>query len=313
MMRSSAVGTAAAILSVGPAGLAAQTPAEKAAIRPIAVEHTMRRIVHLDAPIDNLVAAAPSGHIYLALQTRPDPLIWVLPVRGEPFTFRKNWAAYRPRWAGSGNRIGFISAIGPPRVWTVEVDSASGRALDPPRMLIRTSANAFAFSPDGARIALVASRSTAAGASEIHIIEWSSRRSRRLLREDGLVYWLDWSPDGAFIYYGLAPNSSAQDPHAVKRVEVRGGRGDSARALFEVREYLGLAPDGARILYRPLDPGSAEENVFQVSGIEGDDTPLRFTLPPGPVPRWGASSTTLVRVRQDETGADIVEISLTPR
>ena len=90
MMRSSAVGTAAAILSVVPAGLAAQTPAEKAAIRPIAVEHTMRRIVHLDAPIDNLVAAAPSGHIYLALQTRPDPLIWVLPVRGEPFTFRKN-------------------------------------------------------------------------------------------------------------------------------------------------------------------------------------------------------------------------------
>ncbi len=200
----------------------------------------VRTVAHLEVSLDNSIAVSPQGHLYLALQTRPNPVIWMLPREGEPFKMRQEWAAYRPRWAATGTRIGFIASIGPPRVWTVEVDPTSGRALDPPRLLIRTSANAFAFAPDGERIALIASRSTAAGASEIHIVNWGNRKNRRLLKESGVIYWLDWSPDGAFIYYGLAPESSADVPnpaHSLRRVRVRGGR---AETLLEVGEFLGL-------------------------------------------------------------------------
>jgi Tol biopolymer transport system component len=78
--------------------------------------------------------------------------------------------------------------------------------------LIRTAANAFAFSPDGDRVALVASHSTAAGVSEIRIVTWETRAERLLLRENGLIYRLDWSPDGQFLYYGVSPTGFGAEP-----------------------------------------------------------------------------------------------------
>ena len=305
--RTTAACAAALILPLSAYPARAQSSDSDPATPTTVVAHTVRTVASLPLPIDNMAAVSPDGRHYLALQTRPDPIIWILPVPGEPFSFRQSWAAFKPRWAASGSRIGFIASIGPPRIWTVEVDSTSSRPIDPPRMLIRTSANAFAFSPDGTKIALVSSRSTAAGASEIRIVDWKSRSDRRRLREDGVIYWLDWSRDGASIYYGLAPNSTSDGAtHEVRRVPVGRGKTISVR---RVGEFLGLAPDGTRILYRPLEFGGGEDNVFEVAGVVGGE-PLRFELPPGPAPRWGASASSLVLVRRGDASSEILEIAL---
>ena len=296
----------AGLLALACAGeLCAQTAVERADPAPIVVRPRPRRFAELDVPLHPAVAPAPDGRFFAALQTRPDPVLWIVPADGgAPFAFRKMWAAYRPRWAPSGNRIGFIAAIGPPRIWTVEVDPASGRPLDPPRLLYRSAANAFAFSPDGERVAFVPRSTTAAGASEIHIVEWESRSVRRLLREDGMIYRLDWSPDGEFIYYGLAPNAAADSAHRVARARVPNG---STRTLLSVGEFLGLSPDGSTLLYRPADLEEGQRDLLELALASGEPL-VRIAVPPGATPTWGPSAASLVQVRASEAGDEIWEI-----
>lgn len=294
------------LLALACAGeLSAQTPVEPVDIAPVVFRPTPRRFAELDVPLDPGVAPSPDGRFFAALQTRPDPVLWIVPADGgEPFAFRKMWAAYKPRWAPSGNRVGFIAAIGPPRIWTVEVDPASGEPVDPPRLLYRTAANAFAFAPDGERIAFVPRSTTAAGASEIHIVEWESRRVRRLLREDGMIYRLDWSPDGAFIYYGLVPNAPGDSTHRVVRARVGHG---STQTVLRVQEFFGLSPDGWTLLYRPADAGESQRDVLELA-LTGGEPLVRIALPDGATPTWGPSAASLVQARASEAGDEIWEI-----
>jgi hypothetical protein len=286
--------------------IAQQTEPEDAAARRLAPEPQL--VAQIGAAIHPKVAPSPDSRFYAAIQTRPDPVLWIVPTDGsDPFAFRKMWAAYNARWSPSGDRIGFIAAIGPPRVWTVEIDPASGRPMDPPRLLIRTGANAFAFSPDGARIALVASRSTAAAASEIHIIDWETRRVRVLLRERGMVYRLDWSPDGRSIYYGLDSSSVTDAINELKQVSLATVSSKTVRA---VGEYIGLSPDGKALLARPIEGDQAGENLVEVVGLE-DGSVITIELPTDlRSVGWAASSAALVVVAPAEDKDGIWEIPI---
>ena len=287
--------------------LRAQVPTKPADTTIEELRPTPRQVAELDFPAHPSISASPNGRFLAALQTRPDPVLWIVPTDGgEPFAFRKTWATYSPRWAPSGNRIGFIAAIGPPRIWTVEVDPESGRPIDPPRMLIRTNANAFAFSPDGERIALVSSRATAAGRSEIHIVEWESRRSRVLLRESGTIYWLDWAPDAESIYYGVIPTDSPGDAtHRVVRAHVRTG---SSENVLEVEEFLGLSSDGARLAYRPAGEQHADHAVVELATTAGEIL-VQLLMPARPTARWGAGLGSLFQTRVAGMKTEIWEFS----
>jgi dipeptidyl aminopeptidase/acylaminoacyl peptidase len=296
------------LLTLAAGTLKAQTAADTVAHSPIVITPPPRQLAVLRLPIHPRVAPSPDGRLIAVLQTRPDPVLWIVPVDGrEPFALRQNWAAYHPRWSPAGDRIGFIAGIGPPRIWTVEVDPESGRPVDPPRLLIRTNANAFAFSPDGGRVALVSARSTAAGASEIHIVDWESRRTRSLLREDGIIYRLDWSPDGEFLYYGLAATAPSDDErHTIVRAHPANG---VTERMARVGEFLGLSADGSRLLYRPVDQGDGRAEAFELSDRHTKPL-LRLTLPPGPAPQWGADPGSLLQVLPVQGGNVILEIPL---
>jgi len=265
------------------------------------------QVAALDIPIHQTVAPSPDGRFFAALQTRPDPVLWIVPTDGgEPFALRKAWATYYPRWAPSGNRIGFIAAIGPTRIWTVEVDPESGRPIDPPRMLIRTNTNAFAFSPDGDRIALVDSRSTAAGRSEIHIVDWESRKFRVLLRGDGAIYRLDWSPDGESIYYGIIPNDSTGPVnHRIVRANTKSG---ATSLVLDVGDFLGLSLDGSQLAYRPVGDGTADANIVELASTDGEVS-MRLAIPAGPAPRWSAGPGSFFQTRIVGDTTEIWEIS----
>ena len=269
------------------------------------------RIVEVVEPIHPTVAPSPDGRMFAAIQPRPDPILWIVPADGsEPFAFRKMWAAYYPRWSPSGDRLGFIAAFGPPRVWTVELDPATGWPIDPPRLLIYIEANAFAFSPDGKRIALVAARSTAAGASEIHIIEWETRKSRVLLRERGVVYRLDWTPDARSIYYGLVPDTpSPEAPHHIKSVSVASG---ATKAVRAGGEFLGLAPNGDLLLQRPAQDDVGAESLVEIVALN-DGSLSRVGLPSGVRSvAWAANSEALVFVAPVEDRDEIWQIPIEP-
>jgi hypothetical protein len=255
------------------------------------------KLAAIGVPIHPEVAPSPDGRHIAVLQTRPAPVLWIVPADGgEPFAYREMWAAYNPRWSPSGDRIGFIAGIGPPRIWTIDVDPASGRPMAPPRLLYRAAANVYAFAPDGERIAFVSRRSTAAGASEIYVIEWKTRRVRFVLRESGMIYRLDWV--GEHLYYGVAPAAS-DSAHRVVRAPVGGGRRET---LLRVREFLGLSPDGLALLYRVDDLEAIRRNALEIANADG--APLgRIVVPRGSTPTWAASSVALLQVQPQENGA----------
>ncbi len=154
----------------------------------------------------------------------------------------------------------------------------------------------------------MASRSTAAGASEIHLVDWASRRYHVLLRETGMIYRLDWAPDGDFIYYGLLPEEAeAESAHRVVRAAVR----DGARTTVRVTgEFLGLSPDGARLLYRPREKRDTQRDVVETAPL-ADGFPARLTLLPGTAePYWSASSKSLLTVRAKAEGDEVWEVPL---
>lgn len=294
--------------------LCAQTITTSAGELPPTIRVSVTRIARLDVPVHPAIAAAPNGRFFAALQTRPDPVLWVVPAAGgDPFAFRRMWAAFAPRWAPTGERVGFIAAVGPPRIWTVEVDPETGRPVDPPRMLIRTAANAYAFAPDGDAIAMVPSRSTAAGASQIRIVDWHSRATRILTRERGLIYWLDWSPDGRWIYYGLAP--AAADPeaaHEVRRVPLGGG---PPEPLVRTGQFFGLSPDGEYLLCRGQHGKGGEGMAADDLALIRRDGTIVATLDlpfADAVVRWGSDSRTLITARRDEGDYELIRYQLDP-
>jgi Tol biopolymer transport system component len=266
------------------------------------------RIADLAVPLQPTLAISPDGRFFAAVQSRPDPILWIIPADGgEPFSYRRMWAAYKPRWSPSGKRIGFIAGIGPPRIWTVEVDPATARPIDPPRLLIRTAANAFAFSPDGERVALIASHSTAAGVSEIRIVTWETRAERILLRENGLIYRVDWSPDGQFLYYGVSPTGFGAEPaNFIVRCRVVTGKPTTVR---RVGEFLGLSPDGQYLLFRPTDNEGAAGSRLLMATVDGD-TPVEIEVPGGAQAAWGASSSSLVQISYGDSGDTIWRLDL---
>ncbi|MHC4985938.1 MAG: hypothetical protein ACYTFO_07255 [Planctomycetota bacterium] len=300
------------LLAAGPA-MAQAPPADTTVVSPadsaVILAPRPERIALVAAPIHPTVAPSPDARMFAAIQTRPDPILWIVPADGsEPYAFRKMWAAYYPRWSPSGDRVGFIAAIGPPRVWTVEIDPTTGRPMDPPRLLIYIEANAFAFSPDGARLALVGARSTAAGASEIHIIDWETRKSLVLLRERGAIYRLDWAPDARSIYYGLVPEAPSLDaPHQIKAVAVASGR---ASRVHTGGEFLGLAPNGELLLQRVAAEDAGPENLVEVVALN-DGSSTRIRLPCGVRSVvWAANSDALILVAPVDDGDGIWQIPI---
>lgn len=277
---------AALICLVIPAELWPQASEATADTTVVVLRPEPLRLAQIDVPVDPSVAHSPDGSFVAVLQTRPQPLMWIVPTDGgKPFAYRKTWSATMLRWARSGNRIGFVADGGPPRIWTIEVDPVTGRPTDPPRMLYRDAVNAYTFSPDGEWIAYVPRRTTAAGASAIHLVEWESRKVRVVLREDGMIYRLDWSPDGEFIYYGLTPGTAeASRAHQVRRVAVRDG---SSATVLSAGEFLGLSSDGLYLLCRPAGWSYEDGNVVELAGVDGRRL-MRIEVEPGPAPRWGA-------------------------
>jgi Tol biopolymer transport system component len=176
-----------------------------------------------------------------------------------------------PRWSPDGRAIAFMRQDSMYRRSLYRI-SPDGSNL---ALIIQTSMNEFAWSPDGDRIAITRATGESVHADEIVIIPAQASKDEHIIVSDQLfVYHLTWSPDGKkFAFEGRASLSEHvalyvidNDGIRLKRIadDTKGTPSwgpDSKRLLF-IRER----PDGNMgISFRNLNYGTVWDVDYEPS------------------------------------------------
>jgi eukaryotic-like serine/threonine-protein kinase len=189
--------------------------------------------------------------------------IWRVDTGSPPvqLTSDPNFNDGAPGWSPDGQIIAFIrrrvgeappTASARPSLWLMSSDGAN------PRLLIET-ASSPKWLPSGAAIAygLVSD----GGQNQIHIFDLTTKSSRRLTNERGVVPICTFSPDGKWLIY--QSNASGNiDLHAVP---VEGGESRVVVGTSHQDYHPFVSPSG-RWLYFQLD----HKNVYRVPGPAQD-------------------------------------------
>jgi dipeptidyl aminopeptidase/acylaminoacyl peptidase len=166
-----------------------------------------------------------------------------------------------PRWSPDGRQVAYLSGDGlPGRVAQIMITPATGgerRRLTSSATPVRD----FAWSPDGARIAFVATvTERGAARPQIHVLDVAAGTARQLTRLERTIIvsaWdadanLSWSPDGTRIAFSAKPTPKFDDDYESDIYEVAVHSGD-VRALVQ-RPGMDMrpvwSPDGALIAFR---------------------------------------------------------------
>jgi len=180
-------------------------------------------------------------------------------------------------------------------VWTVSIDTLSGRPAGGPRRVSIHPGGYPAFSPDGRTISYI--RHDADG-GRIVAIPRSGGDERVIVQRPGRIFSQGWSPDGKWIYYRHDP------PNAVSRLErvaVAGGQPDSVTA--SAGEFLGFSRDGR--YFSTTERRRETIAVFRANGEE-----VGTVRVDGVRPTWSAMSPTRLIVSRADFRHVLRSISL---
>ncbi len=177
---------------------------------------------------------------------------------------------------------------------------------------ITTNGNAdgAAISPDGKYVAYVMNEG---GKQSLWISQVAIASNIRIIAPAEAHYWdLTFSPDGNYIYYGMAGKDT---PPAIYQVPVLGG--SPKKALGDLSNPVRFSSDGKRIAFVRNDINKKESFLF-IANADGSDEQLLGTRSyPSSygLPAWSPDAKSIVCSTggNDSNGLSVIEINLADR
>lgn len=260
-----------------------------------------------DLGISSVTSAvrATNGMIYVT----GDRGIYVVDPRGSSPTLVYNASASDITVSPRGTLLAFVRYDAEPSIWTLAIDSATGRATGQARRVSIRSGRAPAFSPDSRYIAfsVLPANDTLVGARVVRVPAGGGPEEV-ISREPGYAQSLRWSPDGRWIYYRHGVATASRRKRTLRRVAASGG---SAQVLGSVGEFIGLSPDGSRLAYiTNMQFHRDTVKTIVIADAHGTEV-QRFQLVGSGQPiAWGADGELLVlqpKTRRSLRRADVVD------
>ncbi len=200
----------------------------------------------------------------------------------------------------SGNALAFVRYTedgNKQHIWMLPLNARSGLAAGEARRVTLAQGEIPSLSPDGRSLAYARFDSSGVNSNgvSLSVVPVTGGADRILARHEGVgIMPIRWSPDGAWIYYGVGPyRPTASGSYATMRVRTTGApapvvvQSRTSSGLF--RNWPGLSPDGKLIAVRS---DSLRMMISDVSGkFIGE-----LALPSNPAPTEWSGPNSLLRL-----------------
>lgn len=265
------LGSLTLLLQLAAPGLAAQDTTRPAL--PV-IEPRLTRIIGSDTLQIREPALSPDGRWVAFSQTTSEiGSLWIVSsAGGEPRRLIDAANVQEPVWFPEGDRIAYFSSE-ISAIMTVPFDTRLGRVSGrPQRVTLEPAARWFRLSPDGKWFAYrVWAEDGGPMGMIIKVIPANGGTARTLGARAEMIFLMDWSADGKYIYYGARTSAAQQGQNF--RVAVDGGAPELVRQL-PAGESAPLVP--YFVVAMPGDPAAGPP--FLVVGYDAHPV-ARIALP----------------------------------
>jgi len=266
--------------------------------------------------------------------------VWVTPVAGPASAARQytrgDESATQVRWSPDGSELGFIRSSGTgesakPQVWFMYANGGSAW----PVTTLPAGVQAFAFSPDGKSLLLVADpKPTAAHLldmkdhvdavvvdhdpvlSQLWLWDIASGKARQLTHGDFTVSDPQWSPNGHEVLFVTRPTPAQEDSSHTSEylLDLQTGH---LRQLGSTADYASdgrWSPDGATIAFLAAPKGEmirqqVDADLYLVPAAGG--VPRELTFPLGAAtPVWAPDGKTIYFSTGDHEAVAVFAVSV---
>jgi dipeptidyl aminopeptidase/acylaminoacyl peptidase len=182
------------------------------------------------------------------------------------------------------------------RIWVYDLEKRGRRRLSP----TESDHAALSWSPDGSRV--IYNMRNESGRFLLLEKRVDETGPGQALLEDGFSKWpMGWSPDGRFLLYSIAAQSSATKSTDLWVLPLTGDRKPFPYLQTPFSDDMGrLSPDGHWMAYVSNQSGRYEVSVAPFPG-PGDPVPI--SKDGGSYPRWRRDGRELYYWRPDETAS----------
>jgi dipeptidyl aminopeptidase/acylaminoacyl peptidase len=236
-----------------------------------------------------------------------DDEIWVIETDGARLTrvVGKPSGGRHARWSPEGHRLAFLSRRrGWTQVWLIDAPvPRRGRPATepkPPRPTVLTEpgvdVDAFEWSPDGARIAVMAMRDTNVETSQISIVDVATGASRVVAGEGSIDVGGRWLPDGSLLFVSDADGwfqVVRLTPDGHDRIVLTSGEREHGDPDGGVGYAPLPSPDGSRFVHIEVHDGLQDLIVGELGASQ---PPRRGRGRPPKTPRTVSAASTGSRI-----------------